>query len=76
MKRETVDRMRQDLLDQIERMEIQQDVLSMRSEDKDLDKADRKEARKELSGLKKSLGYMRNCEKELLKLINQNIIQR
>lgn len=76
MRRETVDRMRQDLLDQIERTEIQQDVLSMRSDDKDLDKAERKEARKELSGLKKSLGYMRNCEKELSKLINQKVAQR
>ena len=75
MRRETVDRMRQDLLDQIERTEIQQDVLSMRSDDKDLDKAERKEARKELSGLKKSLGYMRNCEKELSKLINQKSLK-
>lgn len=76
MRRETVERIRQDLLDQIERTEIQQDVLSMRSDDKDLDKVQREEARKELSGLKKSLGYMRNCEKELSKLINQNVIQR
>lgn len=43
----------------------------MRSEDKDLDKAEKKETKKELSGLKKSLGYLRNCEKELAKLINQ-----
>ncbi|WP_390459165.1 hypothetical protein [Bifidobacterium apicola] len=76
MRRETVERIRQDLLDQIERTEIQQDVLSMRSDDKDLDKAERKEAGKELSGLKKSLGYMRNCEKELSKLINPKVAQR
>ena len=71
MKPETIERIRQGLLDQIERTEIQQEVLSMRSEDKDLDKAEKKETKKELSGLKKSLGYMRNCEKELAKLINQ-----
>ena len=71
MKPETIERMRQGLLDQIERMEIQQEVLSKCSEDKDLDKAERKETKKELSGLKKSLGYMRNCEKEMVKLINQ-----
>ena len=71
MKPETIERIRQGLLDQIERMEIQQEVLSRRSEDKDLDKAEKKETKKELSGLKKSLGYMRNCEKELAKLINQ-----
>ena len=71
MKPETIERIRQGLLDQIERTEIQQEVLSMRSEDKDLDKAEKKDTKKELSGLKKSLGYMRNCEKELAKLINQ-----
>ena len=71
MKPETIERIRQGLLDQIERTEIQQEVLSMRSEDKDLDKAEKKETKKELSGLKKSLGYLRNCEKELAKLINQ-----
>ncbi|MDT7507388.1 hypothetical protein QRX42_02880 [Bifidobacterium sp. H6bp22N] len=71
MKPETIERMRQGLLDQIERMEIQQEVLSRRSGDKGLDKAEKKETKKELSGLKKSLGYMRNCEKELVKLINQ-----
>ena len=71
MKPETIERIRQGLLDQIERTEIQQEVLSMRSEDKDLDKAEKKETKKELSGLKKSLGYMRNCEKELAKLIDQ-----
>ena len=71
MKPGTIERMRQGLLDQIERMEIQQEVLSKCSEDKDLDKAERKETKKELSGLKKSLGYMRNCEKEMVKLINQ-----
>ena len=71
MKPEMIERIRQGLLDQIERMEIQQEVLSRRSEDKDLDKAEKKETKKELSGLKKSLGYMRNCEKELAKLINQ-----
>ena len=71
MKPETIERIRQGLLDQIERTEIQQEVLSRRSEDKDLDKAEKKETKKELSGLKKSLGYMRNCEKELAKLINQ-----
>ena len=71
MKPGTIERMRQGLLDQIERMEIQQEMLSKCSEDKDLDKAERKETKKELSGLKKSLGYMRNCEKEMVKLINQ-----
>ncbi|MGX5271689.1 hypothetical protein JNUCC75_05965 [Bifidobacterium polysaccharolyticum] len=71
MKPKTIERMRQGLLDQIERMEIQQEVLSRRSGDKELDKSEKKETKKELSGLKKSLGYMRNCEKELLKLINQ-----
>lgn len=71
MKPETIERMRQGLLDQIERMEIQQEVLSRRSGDKELDKSEKKETKKELSGLKKSLGYMRNCEKELLNLINQ-----
>ncbi|WP_044097617.1 hypothetical protein [Bifidobacterium sp. 7101] len=71
MKPETIERIRQGLLDQIERTEIQQEVLSMRSEDKDLDKAEKKDTKKELSGLKKSLEYMRNCEKELAKLINQ-----
>ena len=71
MKPETIERMRQGLLDQIERMEIQQEVLSRRSGDKELDKSEKKETKKELSGLKKSLGYMRNCEKELVKLINQ-----
>ena len=71
MKPETIERIRQGLLDQIERMEIQQEVLSRRSGDKELDKSEKKETKKELSGLKKSLGYMRNCEKELLKLINQ-----
>ena len=43
----------------------------MRSEEKNLDKAEKKETKKELSGLKKSLGYMHNCEKELAKLINE-----
>ena len=71
MKPETIERMRQGLLDQIERMEIQQEILSRRSENKELDKAEKKETKKELSGLKKSLGYMGNCEKELVKLINQ-----
>ena len=71
MKPETIERIRQGLLDQIERVEIQQEVLSRRSGDKELDKSEKKETKKELSGLKKSLGYMRNCEKELVKLINQ-----
>ena len=71
MKPETIERIRQGLLDQIERTEIQQEVLSRRSENKDLKKSEKKEAKKELSGLKKSLGYMRNCEKELVKLVNQ-----
>ena len=71
MKPETIERIRQGLLDQIERTEIQQEVFSMRSEEKNLDKAEKKETKKELSGLKKSLGYMRNCEKELAKLINE-----
>ena len=71
MKPETIERIRQGLLGQIERTEIQQEVFSMRSEEKNLDKAEKKETKKELSGLKKSLGYMRNCEKELAKLINQ-----
>ena len=71
MKPETIERIRQGLLNQIERTEIQQEVLSMHSENKDLDKAEKKEIKKELSGLKKSLGYMHNCEKELAKLIDQ-----
>ena len=71
MRPETIEWIRQGLLNQIERMEIQQEVLSGRSENKDLDKAEKKEIKKELSGLKKSLGYMHNCEKELAKLINQ-----
>ena len=71
MKPETIERIRQGLLNQIERTEIQQEVLAMHSENKDLDKADKKEIKKELSGLKKSLGYMHNCEKELAKLIDQ-----
>ena len=71
MRPETIEWIRQGLLNQIERMEIQQEVLSGHSEHKDLDKAEKKEIKKELSGLKKSLGYMHNCEKELAKLINQ-----
>ena len=71
MRPETIEWIRQGLLNQIERMEIQQEVLSGRSENKDLDTAEKKEIKKELSGLKKRLGYMHNCEKELAKLINQ-----
>lgn len=73
MKPEAIERMQQGLLDQSERMETQQEVLSGRSGDKDLDKAEKDETKKELSGLKKSLGCMRNCENELVKLINQKV---
>lgn len=73
MNPEAIERLQQGLLDQIERMETQQEVLSGRSADKDLDKAEKEETKKELSGRKKGLGYMHNCENELVKLIIKKV---
>lgn len=72
MNPEAIERMQQ-VLNQIDRMETQQEVLSGRSADKDLDKAEKEETKKELSGRKKGLGYMHNCENELVKLIIKKV---
>ncbi|WP_288240228.1 hypothetical protein [uncultured Bifidobacterium sp.] len=68
--RDLVEWIRFELSNQIERMEIQRIILSSRFNNPSLNKEERKNAKNKLAVFKKSLRYMRICEKELNKLID------